>query len=84
MVRVWERCIRFIRKILNVFLKGKMYIDEVLMILMCEVELILNGRYIKKVCEDYRDVEVLIFNYLFLFRIGLILSLKIFREDTFF
>lgn len=35
-----------------------MFIDEVLMILMWEVELMLYGRFIIKVVEDYRDCNV--------------------------
>ena len=41
---VWERCIRTFRKILVALMKEKPLDDEGLTTLMCEVELIVDGR----------------------------------------
>ena len=41
---VWERCIRTARKVLAALLKEQTLDDEGLLTLMCEVEVIVNGR----------------------------------------
>lgn len=52
---------------------------------MCEVEFIVNGRFLIKVFDDSRDLEVFISNYFFLLRLGFILSFGVFRkEDVYF
>lgn len=60
--RVWERCIRTIRKVLND--------DESLNTLMCEIEAIVNSRPITKVSDDPRDQMPLTPNHLLLLRSG--------------
>ena len=51
---------------------------------MCEVEAVINGRPIRKVSEDSRDLEALSPNRLLLLRQGAVLPLGLFqREDNY-
>lgn len=67
---VWERCIRSTRKILQALLKEQTIYDETLSTLMCEVEMIMNGRPLTKVSDDPRDLGALTPNHLLLLRPG--------------
>ena len=67
---VWERCIRTVRKVMNALTKEQVLDDEGLATLMCEVELIVNGRPITKVSDDPTDMEALTPNHLLLLRSG--------------
>lgn len=49
---VWERMIRFIWKILGSLVKEKMFNDESFEILICEVESIINGRFLIVIFDD--------------------------------
>ena len=65
---IWEQCIRTTPKILNALLNEQVLNDEGLLTLMCEVEAVIEGRPITKVCEDSRDLEALSSNHLLLLR----------------
>ena len=81
---IWERCIRTTRKILNALLNEQILNDEGLLTLMCEVEAVINGRPIRKVSEDSRDLEALSPNHLLLLRQGAVLPPGLFqREDNY-
>ena len=82
--RVWERCIRSTRKILQAILKEQTICDESLATLMCEVEAIMNGRPLTKVSDDPRDLEALTPNHLLLLQSGPTLPPGVFtKEDTY-
>ena len=67
---VWECCIRTARKILTALLREQSVDEEGLITLMCEVEMIMNGRPLTSVSDDPRDPEVLTPNHLLLLRAG--------------
>ena len=64
--RVWGRCIRTVRKVLNALMKEQVLNDERLITQFCEVEAIINGRPITKVSDDHKDLEALTPNHLLL------------------
>ena len=65
---VWERQIRTIRKILSSLLDqhADKLTDEVLEILFCEVEVMINSRPLTKLSEDVTDMSTLNANQLLL------------------
>ena len=67
---VWERCIRTVRKVILATLKEQQLDNESLNTLMCEVESVVNGRFITKLSDDPRDSEHLTPNHLLLLRSG--------------
>ena len=50
--RVWERCIRTVRKVMRSVIKEQLLDDEGINTLMCEVEAIVNGRPLTKLSEE--------------------------------
>ena len=61
---IWERTVRYIRKVLKGLLKEQTITDESLATLICEVEAILNGRPLTKVSSDPKDAEAITPNHL--------------------
>lgn len=81
---MWERCIRSIRKILYALLKEQTIYDETLSTLMCEVEMIMNGRPLTRVSDDPRDLDPLTPNHLLLLRSGATPPPRVFaKEDVY-
>ncbi|XP_074653624.1 uncharacterized protein LOC141907780 [Tubulanus polymorphus] len=67
---VWARCIRSIRKILNVTLRQQILNDEGLRTFICEAEAIMNSRPLTPVSDDPNDLHALTPNHLLLLRSG--------------
>ena len=63
---VWERVIRTIRKVLDALLTERVFTEETLTTLMCEVEAIVNGRPLTYVSSDKDDPQPLTPNDLLL------------------
>ena len=66
MAGVWERMIRSIRRILDIFLKFQVVTDDVLHTLLLEVESILNSRPLCPITLDLQGNEPLTPNHLLL------------------
>lgn len=67
---VWERMIRSVRNILNVFIRNQVLDDERLSTVFCEIESILNSRPLVPLSNDPIDLEPLTPNHLLLLRPG--------------
>lgn len=78
--RVWERCIRTVRKVMGALTKEQFIDDEGLVTLMCES--IVNGRPVTKVSDDPKDLEALTPNHLLLLRSGPSLPPGFFQKDA--
>ena len=81
---VWERIIRYIRKILTALLGQQLVNEEMLRTSMAEVQGILNSRPLTPVKNDPKDLEPLTPNHLLLPRANLNLPPGVFStEDTY-
>jgi len=78
---IWERCIRTIRKILQLLLREQVTADESLATLMCEVEAIMNSRPITTVSSDPNDIEPLTPNHLLLLKSEVALPPGLFKKE---
>ena len=67
---IWERCIRTVRKVLNIIVHKQVLDDERLDTFLCEVESILNNRPLTYCSIDVNDSEPLTPNHLLLLRPG--------------
>ncbi|XP_076029350.1 uncharacterized protein LOC143018113 [Oratosquilla oratoria] len=64
---VWERMIRFVRKVLfALVIKSPRMVDDILQTLFCEAERIVNSRPLTKCSGDASDESPLTLNYLLL------------------
>lgn len=80
--RVWERCIRTVRKVGKAILNEQHLHDEGLIAVVCEAEAIVNVRPLTKVSDDPRDPESLTPNHLLLLRSGPTLPLGVFSKGN--
>ena len=63
MGRIWEALIKSVKRALKVVIQDRLFTDETLATLMCEVESILNQRPLTYVSDDVNDYECLTPNH---------------------
>ena len=80
--RVWERCIRTVRKVMKAILNEQHLHDEGLVAIVCEAEAIVNRRPLTKVSYDPRDPKTLTPNRLLLLRSGSTLPPGVFSKGN--